>query len=97
MMENFSLVLAISKHVLWVREVLDEIKTKFYELEGNTASWEDDDRARIWPVISYRVRISLIHPHDHLTIERRASHLWPPRIRHLCRSFSRTRSVRSNP
>lgn len=27
-----------SKHMLEVREVLDEIKTKFYELEENTAS-----------------------------------------------------------
>lgn len=33
--------------MLEVREVLDEIKTKFYELEENTASWEDDNRARI--------------------------------------------------
>ena len=36
-----------SKHMLEVREVLDEIKTKFYELEENTALWEDDDKARI--------------------------------------------------
>ena len=36
-----------SKYILEVREVLDEIKRKFYELEENTASWEDKNRARI--------------------------------------------------
>ena len=36
-----------SKHMLDVREVLDEIKAKFYELEAGTADWEDDVRERI--------------------------------------------------
>ena len=36
-----------SKHMLDVREVLDEIKSKFYELEAGTAEWEDDVRERI--------------------------------------------------
>ena len=36
-----------SKHMLDVREVLDEIKAKFYELEAGTAKWEDDVRERI--------------------------------------------------
>ena len=33
--------------MLDVREVLDEIKTKVYELEAGTAGWEDDVRERI--------------------------------------------------
>ena len=37
----------LSKHMLEIREVLDEIKIKFYELKENIALWEDDDRARI--------------------------------------------------
>ena len=36
-----------SKHMLDVREVLDEIKTKFYELEAGTAEWEDEVREQI--------------------------------------------------
>ena len=36
-----------SKHMLDVREVLDEIKTKFYDLEAGTVDWEDDVRERI--------------------------------------------------
>ncbi len=36
-----------SKHMLDVREVLDEIKTKFYELKAGTVDWEDDVRERI--------------------------------------------------
>lgn len=36
-----------SKHMLDVREVLDEIKAKFYELEAGTADWEDDVKERI--------------------------------------------------
>ncbi len=36
-----------SKHMLDVREVLDEIKTKFYELEAGTVGWEDNVRERI--------------------------------------------------
>ena len=36
-----------SKHMLDVREVLEEIKTKFYDLEAGTVDWEDDVRERI--------------------------------------------------
>ena len=36
-----------SKLMLDVREVLDEIKAKFYDLEANTVDWEDSDRERI--------------------------------------------------
>jgi hypothetical protein len=36
-----------SKHMLDVREVLEEIKTKFYNLEAGTVDWEDDVRERI--------------------------------------------------
>ena len=36
-----------SKHILDVREVLDEIKFKFYELKAGTAEWEDEVRERI--------------------------------------------------
>ena len=36
-----------SKHMLDVREVLDEIKTKFYKLEAGIVGWEDDVRERI--------------------------------------------------
>ena len=36
-----------SKHMLDVREILDKIKTKFYELEAGTVGWEDDVRKRI--------------------------------------------------
>ena len=33
--------------MLYVREVLDEIKSKSYELEAGTAEWEDEVRERI--------------------------------------------------
>ena len=33
--------------MLNVREVLDEIKVKFYALKINTMDWEDSDRERI--------------------------------------------------
>ena len=36
-----------SKYMLDVREVLEEIKTKFYVLEAGTVDWEDDVRERI--------------------------------------------------
>ena len=36
-----------SKHMLDVREVLEEIKTKFYDLEAGTVDWEDDVRERV--------------------------------------------------
>ena len=36
-----------SKHMLEIREVRDKIKTKFYRLEENTSSWEDDDKTHI--------------------------------------------------
>ena len=36
-----------SKHMLDVREVLDEIKAKFYALKANTVDWEDSERERI--------------------------------------------------
>ena len=42
-----------SKHMLDVREVLNEIKFKFYELEAGTADWEDDVRADFRPVDGY--------------------------------------------
>ena len=37
----------LSKLMLDVREVLDEIKAKFYDLKANTVDWEDSDRERI--------------------------------------------------
>ena len=36
-----------SKYILDVREVLDEIKTKFYNLKAGTVDWENDIRERI--------------------------------------------------
>ena len=36
-----------SKYMLDVQEVLDEIKSKFYELEAGAAEWEDEVRERI--------------------------------------------------
>ena len=36
-----------SKLILDVREVLDKIKTKFYDLKANIVDWENSDRKRI--------------------------------------------------
>ena len=36
-----------SKYILDVREVLDEIKTKFYDLKAGTIDQEDDVKERI--------------------------------------------------
>ena len=37
-----------SKHMLDVREVLDEIKAKFYELETDAAGWENNVREQVF-------------------------------------------------
>ena len=36
-----------SKHMLEVREVLDDIKNRFYDLEEATASFADEHRERV--------------------------------------------------